>query len=167
VDDLMQQDALAQNIYDEPANLAVARFFGEPPMNLVSGTIKQERNGLVFSEAGDGTISVPLAADQFADATNFVGKPVLLGVRPEDIEIESPSNNGKPAEGSFRALIERAEPTGSGADLYLQTGAHALIASSRRWDEAGKGGRRLQFRITMEKVHLFDPETGRRVTREP
>ena len=167
VDGAVQQDAIAQSIYNAPANLAVARFFGHPPMNLVSGTLKLERNVVVFSEAGDGTISVSLSADQFAVANNFVGKPVVLAFRPEDIEIDSAPPDGKQAVGSFRALVERAEPKGSGADLYLQTGAHAVIATSQRWGEAAGGGHRGQFRIRIENAHLFDPETGLRVTREP
>ena len=166
VDEMLEQDAIAKHIYDAPANLAVARFFGDPPMNLVTGTLKQERAGVVFSEAGDGTISVPLVANQFVGVNNFVGKPVVLGFRSEDIEIDSTPTEGKRGLDSFRALVERVEPKGSGADLYLQTGAHALIASSRLWGESGAGGHRVQFKITMGKVHLFDPETGRRVTQE-
>ena len=166
-DGVVQQDGRAQNIYNAPANLAVARFFGDPPMNLVPGTLKLERNVAIFFEAGDGTISVPLSADQFADASNLVGKPVVLGFRPEDIEIDSATSDGKQAMGSFRALVERAEPKGPGADLYLQTGAHGVIASSQRWDEAGEGGHRVQFRINSAKAHLFHPETGLRVTQGP
>jgi len=166
VDGAVRQDGIAQNIYNAPPNLAVASFFGDPPMNLVPGTLKLERTVVVFSEAGDGTISVPLSADQFAEANNFVGKPVVLGFRPEDVEIDSAPSDGKQAVGSFRALVERAEPKGSGADLYLQTGAHAVIASSQRWGEAGADGHRVRFRIKIEKAHLFDPETGLRVTQE-
>jgi multiple sugar transport system ATP-binding protein len=163
----VQQDATAESLYETPANLAVARFFGDPPMNLVTGTLKQERDGLVFSEAGDGTISVPLAADRFEGASHFAGQTVVLGFRPEDIEIDSAAANGKPAMGSFfRALVEGVEPKGSGADLSLQTGSHALIAHSPHWRESKVGGHRLQFRITTEKAHLFDPESGRRLTHE-
>jgi multiple sugar transport system ATP-binding protein len=167
VDGAVQQDGIAQNIYNAPANLAVARFFGDPPMNLVPGTLKLERNVVVFSETGDGTISVPLSANQFAEANNFVGKPVVLGFRPEDVETDSTLSDGRHAAGSFRALVERAEPNGSGADLYLQTGAHAVVAGSQRPGEVEGGGHRRQFRIKIEKAHLFDPETGLRVTQEP
>jgi multiple sugar transport system ATP-binding protein len=166
VDGVLQQDATAASVYETPANLAVARFFGEPPMNLVTGTLKQERDGLVFSEAGDGTISVPLAADRFEGANRFAGQTVVLGFRPEDIEIDSAPANGRPATGSFRALVEGVEPKGSGVDLSLQTGSHALIAHSPRSGESMVGGHRLQFRIATEKAHLFDPESGRRVTQE-
>ncbi len=167
IDGVVQQDAPAESVYQTPPNLAVAGFFGDPPMNLVTGTLKEERNGLVFSEAGDGTISVPLAPDRFAGANHFAGRTIVLGFRPEAIEIDSAVGEGRPATGSFRALVERAEPRGSGADLSLQTGAHTLIANSPRWGEPGAGGHRLQFTIVIEKAHLFDPETGRRVTQGP
>jgi multiple sugar transport system ATP-binding protein len=156
-DDAIQQDDSAKNIYDAPANLAVAKFFGDPPMNLIAGTLKQERNALVFSEAGDGTIAMPLTLDRFSTAQDFAGKPVVLGFHPEDVEIG--------ADAGFRALVEGAENTGAGTNLYLQTGAHGLIAMALRWDQEA-GGHRIQFRIALEKAHLFDPATGQRVTRE-
>jgi multiple sugar transport system ATP-binding protein len=156
-DGAIQQDGSAKNIYDAPANLAVAKFFGDPPMNLVAGTLKQERNALVFFETGDGTIAMPLTSDRFSIAQDFTGKPVVLGFHPEDVEIGT--------DAGFRALVERAENTGPGTDLYLQTGAHGLIARTLRWDQAA-GGHRIQFRITLEKAHLFDAATGQRVTRE-
>ena len=156
-DGAIQQDSSAKNIYDAPANLAVAKFFGDPPMNLVAGTLKQERNALVFSEGGDGTIAAPLTLDRFSVAQDFAGKPVVLGFHPGDVEI------GTDAE--FRALVEHAENTGAGTDLYLQTGAHRLIAKALRWDQEA-GGHRIQFRVNLEKAHLFDAATGERVTRE-
>ncbi|MFN2624037.1 MAG: ABC transporter ATP-binding protein [Chthoniobacterales bacterium] len=158
IDGAVQQDGQAQSIYDAPANLTVAKFFGDPPMNLVSGTLKQERNALVFSETGDGTMAIPLVSDRYSEAKDFIGKPVVLGFHPESVEIG--------AEPGFRALIERVEMRGFEADLYLQTGAHALIARTLRRGDQARDGHRVQCGITLEKVHLFDPETGRRVTRE-
>jgi multiple sugar transport system ATP-binding protein len=156
-DDAIQQDESAKNIYDAPANLAVAKFFGDPPMNLIAGTLKQERNALVFFEAGDGTIAMPLTLDRFSNAQDFAGKPVVLGFHPEDVEIG--------ADAGFRALLERAENTGAGTNLYLQTGAHGLLARALRWDQE-TGGHRIQFRIVLERAHLFDAANGQRVTRE-
>ena len=159
---VVQQDGPAQTIYDQPANLTVASFFGDPPMNLVAGTLRQERSGVIFSETGDGTITVPLPPARFPDASSLMGKPVILGFRPEDIEIDDSSETGRP--GGFRALVERAEPSRAETDLYLNTGAHSLIARSRRWGQGGGGGHRVQFAIALEKAHLFDPETGGQVT---
>jgi multiple sugar transport system ATP-binding protein len=160
----IQQDGPARAIYDEPENLAVASFFGDPPMNLVAGTLRQERSGLVFSETGDGTMALPLPLVRFPGAASLAGKSVFLGLRPEDIEIEGPVAAGTPGAASFRALVERAEPSGAEANVYLNTGAHSLVARSRRWGQEAGGGRRVQFATTLEKAHLFDAETGRRVT---
>jgi multiple sugar transport system ATP-binding protein len=160
----IQQDANAQTIYNSPANLAVAKFFGDPPMNLVQGTLKVEREGVVFVEAGEGTIALNLPESRFAEARDLAGNPVVLGFRAESIEIASSEGSNRPST-TFRALVERAEPKADHAVLYLRTGAHALICQTAHWEQSG--GRRLQFAIDLAKSHLFDAETGLRTIPEP
>lgn len=162
---IVQQDGDAQSVYEEPANLFVAGFMGDPGMNLVRGTLKQDRDSLVFTEEGDGTIQLRLADSKFLKAAEFAGKAVVLGFRPEDIQI-SPSQSERPASG-FRALVERVESKGPEIDLYLQTGVHALVCRSRGGRVEREGGYRAQFEVTVEKVHLFDAETGALLTRKP
>jgi multiple sugar transport system ATP-binding protein len=159
----VQQDADAQTVYDSPANLAVAKFFGKPPMNLVQGTVKRERDGIAFVEAGEGTISVGLPSPRFDAAVELAGKPAILGFRPESVEIALSEGSNRPASG-FRGVVDRVEPRGRRADLYLRTGAHELICRTARWDEGG--GRRLQFKIDLEKASLFDGETGFQAARD-
>jgi multiple sugar transport system ATP-binding protein len=161
---VVQQDADAPAIFDEPANLFVAKSFGDPPMNLVAGTVKPERDGLIFSETGDGTIAVHLPVSGFPNASEFAGRPVILGFRPDAVEIANPVETGKGSGTSFRALVDRVEPKGAETDLYLRTGAHELICRSRRWAGQGDGGHRFQFEIDLEKAHLFDAASGRRFT---
>jgi multiple sugar transport system ATP-binding protein len=158
----VQQDGRARDIFDEPANLIVARFFGEPPMNLVDGTLKLERDVFLFSEAGDGTIAVRLPT--LAGGRELVGKSVVLGFRPQDVEVAVAPEGTSRSPAVFRGLVERVEPRGVETDLYLRTGAHDLVCRSRRWTEQGDGGRRFQFEIAEGKTHLFDAETGTRVT---
>jgi multiple sugar transport system ATP-binding protein len=159
----VEQDADAQTVYDSPANLAVAKFFGEPPMNLVQGAVKRERDGIAFVEAGEGTISVGLPSPRFDAAMDLAGKPAILGFRPESVQIAPSEGSNRPGSG-FRGVVDRVEPRGAGADVYLRTGAHELICRSVRWEEGG--GRRLQFAIDLEKACLFDAETGSRATRD-
>ncbi len=166
-DGIVQQDAEAQSIFDEPANVFVAKFFGDPPMNLVHGTIKQERDGVTFSETGDGTIAVRLPAPRFSGAKELAGRPVILGFRPAAVEMAGSPSTGGGSGTSFRALVDRAEPRGPETDLYLRTGAHELVCRSRLWAGQGEGGHRFQFEIQLEKAHLFDAASGGRVTREP
>jgi multiple sugar transport system ATP-binding protein len=163
IDGAIQQDGPAPGIYESPANLAVAKFFDDPPMNLVRGTIKQDRNRLVFSEAGDGTMAIPLATAQASVAKDLSGKEIVMGFWPEDVDLEDTAEAGKQGEASFRALVERVEPVGFEAKLYLQTGAHAVIARIGWSDRPVEGGRRLQFRVRAEKTHLFDAKSGLRI----
>jgi multiple sugar transport system ATP-binding protein len=164
---VVQQDADAATIFQAPANLSVASFFGDPPMNLVRGMVKQERDGFLFSEDGDGTIALRLPDSRLAGAKDFAGKPIVLGIRPEEIEIASAAEDADRSAASFRALVDRAEPRGVETDLYLQTGAHELICRSRRWVDQAEGGHRLQFEIQPGNVHLFDPASGDRIMAEP
>jgi len=156
----VEQDGCAQAIYDTPANLFVAGFAGSPPMNLIQGTLKQERDSILFTEAGDGTIAIrlPISAD-------YSGKSIVLGIRPEDIEIAATAGAGRSPDG-FKALVDRVEPRGPETDLYLKTGAHELVSRSRRWIDQGEGGHRFQFEINLGKTLLFDPVSGRRIMAE-
>jgi multiple sugar transport system ATP-binding protein len=159
---IVQQDGNAQSVYDESANLFVAGFIGKPGMNLVHGLLKQDRDALVFVEAGDGTIQLRLPSSRFAKAREFAGKPVVLGLRPEDVEV-SPSPAERSATG-FRALVEMVEAKGEGVDLHLQTGAHSLVCRSRRGNDHGPGGYRAQFEVNLEKAHLYDAESEALIT---
>ena len=163
---IVHQDGQAQSVYDLPATLLVAGFIGCPPMNLVHGTLKQEREALLFLERGDGTIAIRLPASRFAPARDFSGKPIVLGIRPEDIEIAPPANAAERRSSNFRALVDRVEPRGAESDLHLQTGAHELTCRSRSWADEGEGGHRLEFEMNLEKAHLFDPASGHRIMTE-
>jgi multiple sugar transport system ATP-binding protein len=159
----VQQDADGQTIYDSPANLRVARFFGDPPMNLVKGTLRATRDAVTFAEAGEGTIALELPFLQAAK--DMADRQVILGFRPESVAI-APTPNGSNRPGaSFRAVVERAEPKGAQTDLYLRTGAHALICRTAHWER--QGGRRLQFTIDPAKTHIFAEETGLRLDPGP
>ena len=91
----------------------VAGFLGNPPMNLVRGTLKQDRDGLLFSEADDGTITLRWPVTEFPARTRVCGQAVLLGIRPEDIEIaESAEGDKDRLAVGFRAIVDAVEPKG-------------------------------------------------------
>jgi multiple sugar transport system ATP-binding protein len=160
-DGAIQQDGTAPSLYDEPANSFVAEFLS-PPMNLVQGTLRQDRDSLVFTEQDDGTIEVRWPISEFPAARELVGKPVLLGVRPEEIEVAQ-SSSAERSSGSFRAIVDLVEVIGAEANIYLQTGAHTLVCRTGRRIEQKEAGHRLQFELNASKVRLFDPITRRRI----
>src|SRR5881398_3771653 len=156
----VQQIDTPLKLYNEPDNLFVAGFLGSPPMNFINGELKQDRDTVVFKEMQGGTIEV-----RFKDrprAREVFGKPMLLGIRPEDIELAQFSNTGN-AAASFPAIVDIVEPMGAETNLYLQTGAHTVVCRSRRALDHRETGHRLQFELNTNKAHLFDPSTTSRI----
>ncbi len=162
-DGSVEQSDLPAAIYHAPANLFVAGFMGNPPMNLIRGSLKQERDALLFREADEGTIELRVPLAEHEAAAEFVGQPVVLGVRPEHIAVRPSSvAQGKSAD-TFPALLEVVEPTGAGAILYLQTGVHPLVSLSEATFERREAGRRVRCSIESSKAHFFDPVSTRRI----
>ena len=156
----VQQIDTPLKLYNEPDNLFVAGFLGSPPMNFINGELKQERDVIVFKETKGGTIEV-----RFADrprAREFFGKAMLLGIRPEDIELAELSKTGN-AAARFPAIVDIVEPMGPETNLYLQTGAHTVVCRSQRALDHRESGHRLQFALNVTKAHLFDPSTTSRI----
>lgn len=165
-DGAVQQDGPAPKLYDAPANVFVAGFVGSPPMNFVRGALKQDRDWLLFSEADDGTIEARWPISEFPAGQDFVGQPVLLGVRPEEITISESSKAEKYA-GGFPAIIDLVEMVGAEVNLFLQTGAHTLICRTQRGVDYWQAGHRGRFQLNLNKLCLFDPISGRRIVKEP
>lgn len=160
---VVEQSGTARALFDAPANLFVAGFLGNPPMNLVHGTLRQERDGLVFLESGDGTIQTRLPAADWPAAKDLIGKPVVLGIRPEDLRIVQVPKGAEKASNSFAALVDVVEPAGGSANLHLSTGEHALICRTAEPLERGEAGRRVRLEMDVNRVQLFDPVTSLRV----
>jgi multiple sugar transport system ATP-binding protein len=160
---VVQQTDAPMTLYSAPANMFVAGFLGSPAMNLLHGTIKPERGALVFTEAGEGTVKLRLAEQLTGAAREVVAKQVVLGVRPEHLElVESPKITGK-TEGSFPAVVDHVEALGAETHLYLHTGAHTVVCRTTKPLDPREGGRRRHFSFAAEQVHLFDPESGNRL----
>jgi multiple sugar transport system ATP-binding protein len=158
-DGVIQQVDSPLQIYSEPNNLFVAGFLGSPPMNLVKGSLQGRPGALVFREAKGGVISVELG-DRKA-ATGYIGKEVILGVRPENCEFvrseQSSSNNG------FQAVVDVVEPMGAETYFHLHTGAHPIISRSPAGAQQADAGHLFTFQINPTAVHLFDPVTTHRI----
>lgn len=92
-DGVVQQNDAPLTLYNEPANLFVAGFLGSPPMNFIHGTLKQQGDKVRFIEKEGGTIEATFSAEERPAARAFVGKAVILGIRPEDLEAKNLADN--------------------------------------------------------------------------
>ncbi len=86
---------------------------------------------------------------------------VVLGVRAEDVRIEA--GTAAPTIGSFRAVVQLLEPIGS--DTFVELGAGDVTIVARVAPDAGLTlGETVQVRLDAGLIHLFDQESGRRIS---
>jgi len=157
----VQQNDTPLKLYHEPANLFVASFLGSPPMNIIRGTLKLERDAIVFREADGGTIEAKFPSQTHPNVQALVNRPLLLGIRPEDIELAQICRFTEPV--NFPAIVDIVEPMGAETNLYLQTGAHTIVCRSQQSLDHRDAGRRQQFALNLTKAHFFDPESTNRL----
>src|SRR6185437_8697076 len=104
----VQQFADPDTVYNRPANLFVARFMGAPPMNTLPARLADD-GGRLFAVLGDGEIRLPVAATT-RHAGDFVGRDVVLGIRPECIT--EPDRRQSDDTMLIEAPVDMTEPTG-------------------------------------------------------
>lgn len=158
-DGSIQQVDTPAKLYAAPVNLFVAGFMGAPKINLIQGKLRTLQSGLSFREAEGGTLEIPLSERD--DLKTWVGKDVILGVRPEHLRIAS---NGEKAPGiRIQALVDAVEFLGAETLCTLGTGAHTLISRSFAVLDRAEAGHRMAFTLDASKALLFDPETAQRL----
>ncbi len=162
-DGVVQQVDAPMTIYRRPVNLFVAGFIGSPEMNLLSGTLVEGPQGLTFKEEG-GIVECHLP--HYRGARAYIGKPVIFGIRPENILIIDETHPLNPENTRFTGEVDIVEPMGAETHVYVQTGAHSLTARTPIHLGHDSQGKSLQFEIEAAKSHLFDPETTRRISEE-
>lgn len=155
----LEQVASPGTIYREPANRFVAQFFGSPSMNFIAGKLKEVSGGLLFKETGQGSMECKLPA--LSAAMPYSGKDVVLGLRPEDIDLVKEAS--QPEGCRFQAVVELVEFSGAETKFHLQTGAHRLVGRAKVPADHGEEGRRLRFEFDPARAHLFDPVTNNRI----
>ena len=175
-DGQIQQIGTPESIYDSPANTFVAGFVGSPPINLLKGTI--ERSGGGWRVVGEG-YACGVAASVVERMKPMDGQEVLLGVRAEDIGVgevtaagsageepdaetavaPTPDSESENTRTAARASVVVREPMGS--DLYLTVDVGGSNVKVRtKPDVRFDRGDSVDLFFDLEKIHLFDGETG-------
>jgi multiple sugar transport system ATP-binding protein len=152
---LIQQVADPLAVYEHPANRFVAGFIGSPPMNFLTGKILRTPRGLYFTE---GAFRLRVVDEMAGRLLAYEHKPVLFGVRPEDL-YDKLFITEAPADCIVTAAVELVEPLGAEVYLHLRAGKHAIIARVGPHDRP-EVNQDLDLVFDMGKAHFFDPETG-------
>ncbi len=154
---IIQQAATPEEIYNHPVNMFVAGFIGSPSMNFITGNFASE-GGSVYFKAGGVNVEVPAGKAQVLQDKGYIGKEVVLGIRPEDIHEEPIFLDASPNT-VVNAHVEVAENLGHEMYLYINgVGPNTVIA--RVDGRAGlKEGSNVKLALDMNKVHFFDKES--------
>lgn len=138
---LKQQMERPQSVYEEPANLFVAKFLGNPPINTYDANIV---NGQLV--IADGTV--------LERGFDIEDQEVIMGLRPEYLKI---STNGK-----IPAVIDLIEHIGRDTMVicYIpdtNQKIRAIVPSDKELEI----GQLLKFNYT--KIFVFNAESGERL----
>jgi multiple sugar transport system ATP-binding protein len=156
-DGFIQQSATPEILYNHPLNLFVAGFIGAPSMNFLTGQLVEDGGAVRFRATGFN-VEVPEGKAKFLRGKGYIGREVVMGVRPEDFHEEPVFIEASP-NSVVNATIEVSENLGHEMFLYLNgLGKENVIA---RVD--GRSGLRenqnIKLAIDMNKIHVFDLET--------
>jgi len=159
---VLQQVASPMELYQRPANLFVAGFFGSPPMTFLSGTVVPEGNALCFqTQVGSGVVAPAAITLRLEEASarrmdSYRGKPVILGIRPEDIATQIAGEG--PPDQTIEAQVQLVQQMGSESHIYLACGAVSLVARLPTSDPV-RANQNLSLVFDMRRAHFFDPAT--------
>jgi multiple sugar transport system ATP-binding protein len=182
---VLQQAAAPQELYERPANLFVAEFIGSPAMNLVEADLAADSGGLV---ARFGAHSVQLGQRVLSARpalAGYVGRRVILGIRPEDLEDAALTGGASPVS-ALSVVTDIREDMGSEVYVHFALGVPAVhrseVAEARAPEEEAharvaarsaspfvarlgretraREGEALELAVDVDRLYVFDVETG-------
>ena len=186
----LQQVADPQTLYDRPVNLFVGGFIGSPSMNMLEATLEQT-NGTLTAVAGNQRVHLDEETLNVRPALiGYVGKRVILGIRPEDIE-DAALLPDSPRDRRLKGHVELREALGSEIMVHFRVdaraaetedtrelqedvhgGAEAAESAPQSGEEGaiivGRFGARSHVRedqdveaaVDTRALHFFDPDSG-------
>lgn len=152
---LMQLDT-PMRLYNNPANKFVAGFIGSPSMNFLKGIIRDE-GGFHFAHES-GSCSIPLGSAIPEPVKNYIGRPVLLGIRPENIRICEEN------DADCRLNVIAVENMGNEQLIYLSLADQTVIV--RRPPLASMAaGALVGIRFMPDHIYYLDEANGSVINR--
>ena len=155
-DGFIQQVDPPQSLYERPNNLFVAGFVGSPQMNFV--TVKLQAEGEdVYMLFGNNRIKMDDGKAKKMLGTDYIGKEVVMGIRPENIHVDDAMLEQMP-ELIVEARVEVVEMLGSETLLYTFIDDIAMTARVNPRTKA-KSEDKIKIVLDTSRAHLFDKDT--------
>jgi multiple sugar transport system ATP-binding protein len=182
---LLQVDT-PQVLYDSPVNEFVAGFIGSPAINLVEAELESANGNLVVEFGGHRLAVDEQAARNRSGLKDYIGRTVMLGIRPEDFE-DASLEPDTPPDRRVKVTADLTEPLGSEVLVYFATEATKVVSSAVAADagedaevQLGGGeegeptthlvarvsprtrialGNEVELAVDTSRLYFFDPES--------
>ena len=141
---IVQQIGKPQDVYDDPANLFVAKFLGTPPINVFSGHVK----GGTLSIGGDAVMDIQTVKDQ----------EVIVGIRPEGFVLDD--NGPLKCKPSNVEVMGRDVSIVSTHDASLNPLVRSIVNADNKIDI---GSEYVRYAVKPHKIFIFNKETEERI----
>lgn len=155
-DGYIQQVDSPNNLYNAPNNLFVAGFIGSPQMNFLD-TTAVEKDGDIYLNFSKYSIKLPTPKAAALKEGGYIGKEVVLGIRPEDLHDEQAFVTNSP-ETVIECDVDVTEMLGAEVYLYMNIDGQNLTGrvDPRSMAQAGD---KIKVAIDANRIHIFDKES--------
>ena len=156
-DGFIQQIGTPQEVFNHPYNLFVATFIGTPQMNMFENAKLIKVDGKYAVQLDNQTVVLSDEKQAKLAANNVAEQDIVLGVRPEHIELTAGGIEGKVDVSEMMGSTVHLHVTSMGRDVVLvvstmnMTGAEVAALSS---------GSTVHFSFPGHVCHVFSKETG-------
>lgn len=144
----IQQIAPPLELYNQPANQFVAAFIGSPPMNFLPVQVKAP----LLIQHPQFRLTLPDVWEPILQ--NYDGRSLTLGIRPEHLTLSPPAPKNLPVQ------VELVEALGNDTYLSVTLNETSTLQVRIPPDQPVQIGERLWLSIAVDKIHVFDPQTG-------
>jgi multiple sugar transport system ATP-binding protein len=161
-DGTIQQIGTGAELYERPRNRFVAFFLGTPSVNLFDAELRfDDESQLVVDNPA---FTLPLPPAWKATLAEYVGRPVIFGIRPEHLHPPRTAPFDVTPENTIQGVVNVIEPTAAGSTVYLSTidgEPKDFVATFKQRVPSSYLGKEIPLAIDVARAHLFDAEDER------
>ena len=156
-DGFVQQVGTPQEVFNHPYNLFVAGFIGTPQMNFFNDAKLVKENGKYAVKLADLVVELSEEKQAKLAANNVEPQDIVLGVRPEHIELAQAGIGGK---------VDVSEMMGSSVHLHVSALGQDVVLVVSTMNMTGAevaalaNGNPVTFNFAGHVCHVFNKETG-------
>jgi multiple sugar transport system ATP-binding protein len=183
----LQQVATPQGLYERPVNDFVASFIGSPSINMIEAGLARNNGGLAVSFGGHNLSVDDAVSRARPELAHYVGRTVLLGIRPEDFE-DARVAQDTPPDRRISTVVALTESLGADVLVYFNVDAPGVVPvdvdvntdaavqpvepSARKTEKSSRlvarvsprtrsaEGSPVELAVDTTRLYFFDPETG-------